>query len=232
MRIALGVLLLSFSAFAADLKPWHLDFTAGTQFPIDIAGRVTVEGPLRLQLSTSLGAMPGAYVDAINAVLVGFQVYSQADANLIAAAIKNSLVWRTQLGWRLLENWGFYFQLGYTLVALGGSLTGSEAITAATGKQPPNGESRVDVKAAAMLHMLGGEIGYQWKLPFGLLIRVAGGAQFTVASSTDLSAPSASSRAQQKFEPLLQAGEDYLNTTFKTYVHAPYISVQVGYAFF
>ena len=62
-------------------------------------------------------------------------------------------------------------------MTLGGSLTGSEAITAATG----NGETRVEVKAVAMLHLLGGELGYPWKPPFGLMIRVVGGAQFTVA---------------------------------------------------
>src|SRR6266545_1250172 len=49
---------------------WHLSLGAGTDFPVAVGGRVELEAPFRLHLSTSLGFIPGLYVDAINSVVV------------------------------------------------------------------------------------------------------------------------------------------------------------------
>ena len=42
-----------------------------SEFPMQVGGRVWVELPGRIRLSTTLGYLPGAYESAVNAALVG-----------------------------------------------------------------------------------------------------------------------------------------------------------------
>ncbi|MBI5544253.1 MAG: hypothetical protein HY901_10215 [Deltaproteobacteria bacterium] len=240
LALVLSFLLPAFAlgpaTAAADEGTWHLTATAGTEFPVDAGARLTVDGPWRLQLSTSLGVMPDAYLQALNDSMVAFEVYPQTTAALIQSALTNSLIWRTQLGWRPFSSWGFYFQAGYTLATLGGALTGTQALAAATGREPPETEganrTMIEVEARSTIHMLGGELGYRWLLLDRVAIQFALGGFGTVGASTKLTAPSAPPRAAKALEPYLAEGAQYLDETYRSYVHAGYVSLQVGYRFF
>lgn len=224
MSVAVLTVLLAASPVQPSLE-------AGTWFPALVGGRVSVELPLRLQVSTTLGVMPDAYLDATQSVLVAAQAYDELTASLIDAALKNSVLFRAQVGWRPFADAGFSVQAGYGFAALGGGLTGAELIAAVTGKTLSN-EARVEVTASAFVHQLTVEIGWQWFVWKGLFVRASLGGFFSFASSTQLTAPTLPSRAQQSLEPVLVEGEHYLDDTITTYVHAPVIGLTIGYQLF
>jgi hypothetical protein len=220
---------------AIEVEGFHLTTSVGTEFPIDLAVRATLDLPLRLQLSTSLGYLPRSYAAILNDGLVAADVYDETTAALIEAALSNSIIWRTQAGWRPFAAWGFYFQAGYTLITLGGELTGSEAITAATGRTPPliaGATPRVDVQATSTLHQFGLELGHRWLVLDRLSIQLALGGFATLGATTSMESRTANPIVAKVMEPLLLEGASYLDDTYRSYVHAGYLSLQVGYRFF
>lgn len=214
---------------------WHLGLEALTDFPIQVGGRVSLETPYGLRASTSLGFLPGGYVDVINAVVVAAGGYDQDTADVVAGAISNSLVWRTHLGWRPFRGYGFYFELGYALIALGGDVSTEDLIVVATGIDPPanpSGDSR-EYDVASTLHMFDIELG--WELIFWrhFIVRVALGVGITVAAATEIEPRfDPHPLAERGVETLSREGEDYLDDTYTTYVHPPAITVSLGYRFF
>lgn len=201
---------------------WHLGLEANTDFPIAISGRINLEMPLRFRFATSLGVMPGPYVDAINAVVVAAGGYDQATADLIAGALKNALVWRAQFGWRFHPRWGFYLDAGYSLAALGGGATGSDIIKAAgyPCTACPLGQQ---IPVHSILHLFVAELGYEWVLFRHFTLRSALGFAGTMAASTKVESPIS------KFNV---AVADYLNSQYKGYGFAPTITFGAGGRFF
>jgi hypothetical protein len=113
---AAAVLLALQAAPALAQEPapaarWSLALGAGTDFPLAVGVRLDAEGPYRLRLSTSLGLVPGPYVDAINASVVALGGYDNATAGLLKQTLSSSLIWRTHVGWRAWH--GFYLEAGY-----------------------------------------------------------------------------------------------------------------------
>lgn len=217
---------------------WHLAVTGGTEFPIDVAARLTLETPGRLLLSTSLGVMPGGYVNLLNGFLVEGGAYPQSTADFIESALQNSLTWKTQVGWRPLKNWGFFVSGGYTLATLGGALTGAEVISAATGLEPPQAVKRFDaeIRARSTLHLLGGEVGYQWTILDRVVIQLTAGGFATVGASSHLSHHGIEGidgkEANQAIDLYLKEGERFLDDIYTSYVHAGYLGLQAGFQFF
>jgi hypothetical protein len=79
-----------------------------TDVPVQPGAKVTLEFPFRVQLSTSVGALPAAYIDLINAVVVAADGYDKQTADLVSDALQNSLVWRLHVGFRPLADYGWY----------------------------------------------------------------------------------------------------------------------------
>jgi hypothetical protein len=230
--LLLAVLPGSARALPDDL---HLTATVGTWFPVDVGAQLALETPYRLQIATSVGVMPRPYVQLIDDVMVAAHAYDADTASLVEAALKNSLVWRTQVGWRPFAAWGFFFQASYSLVTLGGDLTGSQAIAAATGRTlPAEASGRLDVDAKSTLHLLGLELGYRWLVLDRLAVQLVLGGLGTFAASTNLALRNASAtpRLASAMAPMLRAGEQYLDDTYRSYVFAGYLGLQVGYRFF
>ncbi len=218
---------------------WHLTVTGGTEFPIDVAARLTLETPGRVLLSTSLGVMPMGYVDLLNSILVEGGAYPQSTADFIQSALQNSLTWKTHVGWRPLKNWGFFVSGGYTLATLGGTLTGAEIISAATGLEPPQEVERFDaeIRARSTLHLLGGEVGYQWIIFDRLVIQLTAGGFATVGASSYLSHHGLEGKiegvkANKVIDSYLREGERFLDNIYTSYVHAGYLGFQAGFQFF
>jgi hypothetical protein len=202
-----------------------------TDFPVHVGGRIYVELPYRIRLSTTLGVLPGPYVDTINAILVSAGAYDQTTADLISAALKESLVFRLHGGWRPFKRRGAYFELGYGLIGLGGGLTGQQIIAAATGATPPADSSNsggYDVRS--ILHMVDIELGWQWLVWRGITFRVAIGCALTAWSSTTVTpkSPSRFGAAQDRFA---YAAAQYLDDTYRSYVFTPTITFATGWRF-
>ena len=207
--------------------------SALTDVPIHVGGRLTVEGPARLRYSLSGGYLPPAYVGLINDVCVAADWYSEETASLVQATIENSLVIRNHVGWRPWEAHGFQFELGYGWVGLGGGLTGTEVIAAATGVDV-SGELADDLAftARASLHQLDVSAGWEWTIRKHFLLRADLGGAFTLASTTVIEPDFDVPRLAEPFvDELTAAGEDYLDETFTTYVHTPTVSAAAGWRF-
>ena len=224
----------SLSAAALDSEHWHLSAEVTTDLPVQVGGRIQLETPHRIRLSTALGVMPGGYVQLINAVLVDAGAYPDATADLIESTLKESLVWRTHVGWRPFSDHGFYFEVGYTLVTLGGAATGQELLAGIVGASAPAGagESR-DYDVASTLHLFDFELGWEWVLWDALTLRAAIGLIATVAASSTVEARfdvvPALRGAVDSFE---RFSESYLVDTYTSYVFSPVASVGLGYRFF
>lgn len=214
-------------------SPWHLDASAGTDFPLDVGGRVQLEGPGRLLATASVGLFPEGYLTVINGVLVAANAYPQSTADLIAAALKNAVVARVRIGWRPFAERGFYFLVGYGIAALGGSLTGADLITTVTGKPPvTDSGAKISATAASVLHQLDFELGWRWFLWRGLFVQASAGGFFTVGASTNIVPQTTNARLSQQLVPIAAEGAAYLNGTYTTYLHSPTASLQLGWRFF
>lgn len=233
LYIPVVILVLALAAAPrAEARSWHLTAEAATDFPVSLGGRLLLEMPGRIRLSTALGYLPQAYVDAVDAIVVHAGGHDEAQGDLIRSAIGSSLVWRTHLGWRPFPRHGFYFEVGYGLVALGGNGSSEALIAMATGQPPPAGEVVRDYSVRTMMHMIDAEMGWEWQvLRRHLSFRLALGFTATLT---------ASSRIKTSFRPLNPAAVDlftrmaeiYLDRTLETYVMTPVVTFGIGYRFF
>ena len=226
---------LPIAARASDSGSVHLHVEALTDLPVQIGGRIQLEVPYGIRFATSLGAMPGSYVDLINEILVAANAYPEPTAQLIRTTLQQSLVWRTHVGWRPLSDHGFYFELGYALVTLGGGASGEELIAGITGQPVPGGSGASErlYDAASTLHMLDVEVGWEWVLWDALTLRAALGMIATVGASATVDPQFT---VKPLFQPVLDGftsfAESYLIDTYTSYVFSPVISVAVGYRIF
>ncbi len=226
--------LLALPARAQSPSPWHLQLEALTDVPLDVGGRVVVEGPLRLRLSTSLGVLPGPYVDIINDFAVALGGYNQQTAALIQSSLSSSLVWRTHLGWRPFPRAGFVFDVGYGLVALGGGVNAADAIAAVLGKNATTAApTAADYNVASTLQMIDADLGWEWTL-FGdrLVIEAGLGFSATLGASTSATPTTTTAHGQQARDDFGDAAAHYLDGLYTSYVYTPVATVAAGYRFF
>ena len=219
-----------------------------TDAPVQLGLGAVIEGPHRLRLTTSLGWMPESYIQTINAVSTSLGAgYTEANATLVESTIKNSLVWSTRIGWRPFAARGFYFHGGYTFAGLGGGATTQELIEGLTGvtaeeRQTPqqrSGQEPLYIDAAATLHLVSLELGWEWTLwesveeanAHEVILRTGLGWSYTFAATAELKSRSDSNRpfVEESLRRLEAAGEEYLIDLSKTYLHPPSITLAIGY---
>ena len=241
MRRTIGsawiVALLALTApVRAEECPWHLDLEALTDFPVGVGGRLALHMPYGLRTSFSAQVLPSGYVDAINGILVGVGAYSASTAELIASTLDDSLVLRAHVGWRPLADYGFYIDVGYGYLGLGGSTAGGALLSGILGVPLP--QARVaaqarDFDAASDVHMVDVEVGYEWAFWNALVVRVALGFAGTVAADAAVRAKFEVVRTfELSIAEFERYAEDYLEETFTSYVFTPVVTVAVGYRFF
>jgi hypothetical protein len=215
---------------------WHVEAGAGTDFPLDVGVRAGVEAPGRLRLSTSLGVLPGPYVSAVDGVLRGAGAYGGEVSDVVRDTLPGSLVWRTHVGWRPLPKAGFYADVGYGLVSVGGDVSG-ERIAKLIRQSATVGALGPDFTVGSTLHMLDVELGWRFAVAPHVAVATALGGAFTVASSSSVT-PKAGVPAGAPAGAgavLAQAGDEAerrLDHVYTSYVFTPVLSLHGAYVFF
>jgi hypothetical protein len=229
-RLILVAIVLLLTARAGSARAaTHMGLEALTDFPVQVGGKVWFELPLHFRINTSLGYMPGAYIGAWNAVLVGTGRYSQETGDLARTALDSALVWRIHVGWRPFL--GLYFDVGYGLAALGGGLATADLVANVAGMAAPQDPSSLQgYHARTLLHMADAEIGYQWTL-WRITLRTALGLAATFAESTSINPAfhAAQPDAQSAFT---RAAATHLDATYRSYFFMPVFSVAAGIKLF
>lgn len=203
-----------------------------TDFPLHIGAGIQLSLPYRLEVFSSLGYMPGAYLDTINAFSESVGWYDELTSELIAASLENSIVWRVALGWRPIPGSGWYIRGGYSLAALGGGLSGTEVVAAVTDRMPSPGDESRNFGVDARVHLLDVETGWRVFLADGWNLRFALGGAFTVNADVAIGPTWDVPRARAAaVAQLSDAGEDYLESVFHSYVHTVSFTVATGWSF-
>jgi hypothetical protein len=208
----------------------HVDLTAGTIVPVAAELRLSVETRLRLRGDIGIGILPSPYVELTNGVATSLGWYGPETATLIDAALDGSLIVSGSLGARPFRDAGFTLGAGYRAAVLGGSVSTSELLYAATGRTPERTGDAAEVDARAGLHMVTAEAGWDIVLRERWILRPSVGAGITLAAPVDLQA-NAVPTLEARLEPVLSDGEQYLSETMRTYVHTPTVGLHVGYRF-
>lgn len=203
-----------------------------TVVPIHIGVRASIELPQRIRLSSAIGVLPGPYLDTINAVSTGLGFYDDTTASLIDSALSRSLILREHLGWRPFPDSGFNFETGYSLAALGGGLSGVDAVEAVAGiTVKDKGQHSFDVQST--LHLVDVSIGWEWVFKPSWVLRADLGAAFTVGSSTEVSRDWEVARRGREtaVDAVQDAAEVELNSIYRKYVHTPTIGLALAWRF-
>lgn len=221
---------------AHDGRDYHLDVEAQTNLPIDVGGRISVEFPHRLRLSTSLGGLPGGYVKVINGIAISTGGYDKDTALVVEETLEGSLVWRTHFGWRPLKKRGFYFEAGYGFASLGGGLAGSDALVLAGVDDEFALAAAGDYSVDTKLHMLDVEIGYQFLVARSHIpIRLALGYAGALGSNTEVT-PEDNNGPARLMEARTDSADQlatYLDDKiFSKYVHTLVVTVGIGFRIF
>jgi hypothetical protein len=214
-------------------EEWSLDVQAQTELPTQLGGRLTLETPYRLRITTSLGWLPPAYLDLVNVILVSAGAYPQATADLLSAALDDALLWKVHVGWRPVKHYGFYIELGYALATLGGGVGAEEIITRASGQKPLAGLNLAGKSYAvdATLHMIDAEAGWICLVAGeAMSIRLAVGFTATLAARATVkprfTVPAA---FRAKMDTWAAEAESYLEKTCRQYVFTPTIGLGIGW---
>ncbi len=212
---------------------WHLDTLAGTQFPLDVGGRIQIETPYRIRVGLDVGFMPGPYQDAIQAVLVEAGAYDQAQAEVVADSLSSAFALGVTLGWRPVVREGFFFDAGYHYVALGGRSTREDALASASGSPLPSDLSRSEERewtVRSQLHMVTIHLGWEFVPVEHFTVRIRIGGHFTGAANATITPAFDASRVP---EPVLRAftdpSEDWLEENLRRHGHLPSVGLDLGY---
>ncbi len=231
------VAMLMFGAREAAAGDYEIRAVGQTDAPLFVGAGLQFEGPLRLRLSTSVGLLPDGYLSTVNGVLVPVLTdsgYGEPQAELVEAALNNALVSRTTLGWRPFEDSGFHFGLGYTFIGLGGNASTGELLKGVTGMEVPDNDRTEEYlfDARAAIHQVHAEVGWEWRPIANLYARAGLGFGLTVGAVSDIEAqePPPRPAAAAALDALERAGDAYLEDLLVSYIHVPYLSLSVGWA--
>ncbi|MEM1022805.1 MAG: hypothetical protein AAGD10_04395 [Myxococcota bacterium] len=215
------------SAAEANSPPWRLWAELSTDIPLHVGARIEAEFPHRIRAWTSLGVVPSAYVELIDAVSQEIGDYNDETSQVIVDTLQSSLIWRLHAGWRPFRRYDWSIDAGYMLATLGGATNGAALLGAALGQAVPLGGS-TEFDVASTLHLLGFEISHRWEWKNGLAVRVGLGFVTTVEASNSVEPRGDEPRARLS-RAFADDLEDYLDEVYTSFVHTPYVGVGVGY---
>lgn len=221
------------------MAPAHtgaIDVGVGTYFPVSVTAEATLELPYRILVQGDLGWMPSPYSNAIIDVIGDLGAITSTEENLIKLAIKNSLVTRVAAGWRPFPKLGLELLVGYTLVAVGGDVSGSDVITAylesrGSTERVPADASR-SVPLSSTLHNIQATVGWRFLLLGDkLVLRTSLSYLQCLASSTGVDLAGGRAVEQAAIAKINTQIEGTLDSYYKEYVKVPVLGVTLAYRF-
>ncbi len=211
----------------------HLNLEFVTDLPLQAGGRIDIDLESGLKLHTTLGGMPEDFIDIINSAVVSLNGYNDQTAQVVAAALKDSLVWRTHVGWLADPESSFYLSLGYTLITLGGGVSGEDLLTIASDEKPDDVSAAHVYSVDSTLHLLDIEVGWRWVFLDTYTFRLAAGFAATIAATTEVKPQfTPIGDTATKAKKFTQAVETFLDDTYEGNVFTPTLSAAVGVRFF
>ena len=216
---------------------WALTASGFTEVPLQLGGELQIDAPGHLRLRGGIGYLPSSYMTVANELLVGaFDEYTEEDAALVESTVGNSLLWQAGIGFVTGDNEGFYMTAGYAAATFGGTAASGALVESSTDQEIPdrvkNRYPNREFDIGSTLHQLDLEFGVEWKFNH-LSLRSGLGWSFTFASTADVEAQFGDDRAriQEQLDEIERQAEKDLNETYRSYVHPPYLSVGLGFAF-
>jgi hypothetical protein len=211
-----------------------VDLALVSQLPIMIGGQATFELPYRILLQGELGALPPAYINAMDSALVAAGTYDSTTSSLVRNGLKNSLVARVSAGIRPFSRHGFELMGGYTLASLGGGISARDAVAAAAGTSLPASIPDGDVSVSTTIHNVHVGVGWRWVIADHFVIRASLAYMQSVASSSHVDVPAAVAALPEvsaRLPAINQALDTRLNDTYTKYGKLPVIGLSMGYRF-
>jgi hypothetical protein len=196
-----------------------------------------------LHVKPITGWMPKPYAYAIDGFLDAIGAYDDTTSALIRAALSNSFVLHPAVGWRPFAAHGFEATAGYTLITLGGALSGSDVVNvflqeSGSSERVSQQDSDRELTIAATMHAFQVTLGWRWLLLNDRLALRADVSYLQVvaaSSSVALGAASTTGRrgaASTKADAALSSAVDsYLTPYLTTYVKTPVVGLSAAYRF-
>ena len=164
----------------------------GVETNLELTRGIGVRARLELPVvpifaSAGIGFLPGFAADLADSL--SFPPMSQGPvSDIIRKTMDNSWIFRLGAGVRPMMERGLYLELGYSVVALGGTDALGTAVAAAA-------EGQASMNAGTTAYAIGGrsqivdlEVGWRWFITANLTIRVAGGLAYTFDTSHSIEA--------------------------------------------
>ncbi|MEO7330867.1 MAG: hypothetical protein ABI193_19995, partial [Minicystis sp.] len=211
-----------------------VDLALVSQLPLMIGGQATFELPYRILLQGELGALPPAYVNALDGALVAAGTYDSTTSSLVRDGLKNSLVARLSAGVRPFSGHGFELMGGYTLMSLGGGISARDAIAAAAGMSLPASIPDGVVTVSTTIHNVHVGVGWRWVIADHFVIRASLAYLQSLSSSSHVEVPAAVAALPEvsaRLPAVSQALDTRLNDTYTKYGKIPVLGLSMGYRF-
>lgn len=206
------------------------DLGVGTYVPLMMGISGTLQIPYRIVLQAELGFMPRAYTSMINNILVGVSAYDETTASIIDSALGNSMVVRLSAGVKPFRKAGLEIFAGYTLAALGGGLSGAEALEAVTGKDLPDDLGQ-EIPMHTVLHSLHLGVGWRFLIKKRFVVRPSLWYMQAIGSNSAIDLTARTRPGQQALDQVNTGVNSYLNGIYTDYVKVPLIGIWGAYRF-
>jgi hypothetical protein len=162
---------------------WMLSIEGVTHAPIDIGFQAGLELPIGLRFFGGYGVVPGMYRG-----LITDAVSSSVDDGtraLVENAFDGGNAWRVTVGIRPFKKLGFYFDAGYSRVALSGSAS-AEELSGLSGVTAPGYSAATDIDMWLF------EVGYQALIADRIVLGIGAGAMGALGSTTTITSDGSS----------------------------------------
>lgn len=213
---------------------WHLDTLIGTDFPIDIGGRLILETPSRVRFLLGLGGMPESFQRAANDVIVAVGGYDAEMAAIVDDTLRAAFVLHTGIGLRPAKNKGFVIDVGYRMIMVTAQNTPSSVLAQVSNVVVPASVQDFagdQLRLRSYLHQATVRAGWEWLAADRLSIRFDIGGSFTFDTSHSLISHGEEEVPQSATEYITEA-ESQLDVIFRKYGHTPTVGLSFGYRWF
>lgn len=212
-----------------EVRPVSFEVGVATQVPLSWS----VQGTLNIHrffLSGDIGWVPSLYSSTINGVARTFGAYNAATEELINQSISNSGLLRLTGGWNPFG--GFEIFGGYSLLTLGGSVSGLDTIEAATGRQFDRSQipdSQIPLKFGMQAFHVG--LGWKFEIMDDLFLRFNLAYYQVFASSASVDAKLSNPEAQRVIDDVEATVSRHLDNIVTHYIKMPVLGLSLSYRF-